>query len=461
MQMELQESINAPSLRQPPTLPFGEFLASLFQAFEAEGVRYCVLRNYEGFPEKNNGNDVDLMIGSSQLPLAIRALRSIPGIRIVGYSELPAGAIAYVEGVSVAPGARSLQIDFFLSLSWKKLPYLPADKMLQTVIPRNAGALHFFVPSPVYEAITSLLATLLIGGRVKEKYFPRVQQTIAGNSTETAAILSRQFGRKLATRLVDAVLAGDRLKLLGCVTAMRASLILRSLRRGPFRGPLSIAQYYAREFIVRFSPKTLETLCILGPDGGCNAAIIENLLPMLESAAKVVEKIPLRQRMPLAGGPISKAARADSPSEGSSGAFISMANAVLWLVAEWRSKFAEKVNITLHLHESYYHDLFINPKRCRYSGPRWFARLVGKLFPSPDLWIMLDPAADALQPRPPELPSGETLRKIEAYRSFVKTRKEHIILDASKPVTSVTEEAYAAIIHMLAQRTDRKLKNRF
>ncbi len=31
------------------TLLFGEFLASLLRALAAEGVRFCILRNYEGF----------------------------------------------------------------------------------------------------------------------------------------------------------------------------------------------------------------------------------------------------------------------------------------------------------------------------------------------------------------------------------------------------------------------------
>jgi hypothetical protein len=56
---------------------------------------------------------------------------------------------------------------------------------------------------------------------------------------------------------------------------------------------------------------------------------------------------------------------------------------------------------------------------------------------------------------------ANTLREREAYRSFVKTRKKYIILDAERSQTSVTEEAYAAIIDALTLLTDRQLKNRF
>jgi thymidylate kinase len=88
-------------------------------------------------------------------------------------------------------------------------------------------------------------------------------------------------------------------------------------------------------------------------------------------------------------------------------------------------------------------------------------RLFLRLFPSPDLWILLDPAAGGLHSENQDVISGETLRQLEAYRSFVKARKRYVVLDASKPPASVTETAYAAIIDVLAQRTDRQFKNRF
>jgi len=44
---------------------------------------------------------------------------------------------------------------------------------------------------------------------------------------------------------------------------------------------------------------------------------------------------------------------------------------------------------------------------------------------------------------------------------FVKTRNRYVILGVGKPAASVTEDAYSAIIDMLVQRTDRRLKNRF
>ena len=73
-----------------------------------------------------------------------------------------------------------------------------------------------------------------------------------------------------------------------------------------------------------------------------------------------------------------------------------------------------------------------------------------------DLWILLDPAMGA---EGGEL-TAQAARQLEAYRLFVKSRKQHIILNAANPPAS-REDVYAAIIDMLVQRTDNKFGNRF
>jgi hypothetical protein len=440
---------------------FSNFLAALFSALEREGVRPCLLRNYEGFPAKNVGGDVDFLIDRAELPRAIRAIRSIQGIRIVGFAHRAYLAGVFLEGANSAEGSRSLQLDFLWSLSFKEMPYLPTDTVLKAAIPRQAGNLSFFVPIPVHEAITSLLTSLIIGGTAKEKYIPKVQQTFASNRSEAIAALLPQFGLKASTRLVDTVIGGDRQKINGCSTSIRVALTLRSLLRRPFRSMIAIARYYAREIDVRFSPKSLEAVCILGPDG-VKTTIINKLMPLLLYSSKEVKRRYFRPRLPFSSESKAITPTADSPAQTPRGSIASMAMVVLWLLDEWLNQFIGKKNDTLRIFDSYCHDLLIDPRRFRYGGPKWFARLISRLAPSLHLWILLDPDADGAYSKRQELLPAETLRQLEAYRSFVKTRKRYIILGASQPTDSITESAHAAIVDTIIQLTyDRKLKSRF
>lgn len=441
-------ALSPPSERQ--FLSFSEFLATLFLALDQGGVRFCVLRNYEKFPAENIGADLDFLIDRSDLARAMGALRSVSGIRITGYCERFAVAHTFVEGVSQAPGMRALQVDFIWLLSWKGQTYLPTEAILQAAIPRQAGNLKFLVPSAVHEAIESLFASLLVGGWLKEKYFPKVQQAFANDRPGAVSALQRQFGSKQAARLVDAVIGGDRKKILGCVGPLRASLTLRSLTHRPMSDSLAITLYFAREIEVRFSPRNVETVCILGLDGGGKTMLVESLVPLLRALAKGVQTRIFERRFP---GTRST----DSSGQAKEGYFSSMAKALACLLDEWLSQFTGKKSLTLRICGGSCQELWIDPAKRGYNGPEWFARLAIKLSPSPDLWILLDPTMGAEGGEP----TAQAARQLEAYRSFVRSRKQHIILNAGNPAASLTEDLYAAIIDMLVQRTNSKLRSRF
>jgi len=461
MRMSMQESIPASSFKESRTLSFGEFFALLLQALASEGVRPCILRNYQEFPDKNIGNDIDFLIRSSELPLAMRALQSIQGIRIIGYSERYHVAMVFLEGVSPAPGLRTLQVDFIKNLTWKGLPFLETDVVLKSAIVRQARELEFFVPSPVHEAISSLFSSLLVGGWLKEKYFTQVQHTFVNARSEVIAALLPQFKSKVATELVDAVISGDRQTILGCIRNLRLALSQQSLLHRPVRSVLAIVRYAANVIAIRHSPKTLETVCVMVVGNPGKPTIVDNLLPLLKSSAAVVEKRHFKPRLFFARGSQEITPGADLRTQTPEGIFVSMAKVVAWMLDGWLSQFMRQKSLTLRICHYYSDGLLIDPQGSSHGGPVWFAKLVGKLLPSPDLLILLDTTSETMQAGKPKLLPTGTSRQIGAYRSFVKTRKRFVILDASKPAVSVTEEAYAAIIDMLTQRTDRQLKKLF
>ncbi|MGD0546720.1 MAG: hypothetical protein ABR991_02690 [Terracidiphilus sp.] len=433
---------------RPARLPFSQFLAQLFAALDAVGVRFCVLRNYQDFPEKNLGSDVDFLINPANLAKAIGALQSIPGVRITGYSERAWVAHAFVEGLEPAPGKRALQVDFLYILNWKGQPYLPVDTVLDAALPHRAGDLSFLVPSPVHEAIASLFASLLVGGWLKEKYFPQVQQIFSANRAEAIAALAPQFGWKVSTRLVDAVIVGYRRKIVGFIGPLRWALARRNLLGRPLRAVSEAVRYYLGELVVDFAPAALQTVFILGEDGA-KAELIDHLMPLLTSSAKFVKKSTLRPQITFTPKSWSLTPSNESAAQIHSGSLFSIIKVAFWLMEEWLSQFTNKRNLTITLCEGCYHDLLADPESFGYRGPMGFARFVRRLMPSPVLCLLLDSPAE-----------GATKPKMERMRALVKTKQCYFILDAGKPAGQVTENAYAAIIDALAGRADNKLRRR-
>lgn len=443
--------------QEPRLLSFSEFLAMLISAFEKEGLRFCVLRNYEGFPARNAGNDVDLLILPSELPRALRALRSVPGIRTVGYTERSSVALTYSDGISSQPDLRALQVDFIMSLAWKGMPYLTAQAVLDAAAPRSAGDLDFFVPSPVHEAIISLLSSLLIGGSLKEKYFTQVQQSFVSQRQAAIAAMAPQFGERSAARLVDAVIDGDRNKIVACVRPLRVSLALRGLLHSPSCSVSSFLGHYLTEFNIRFTRKSLETVCLIGPDPDLNSTIMEKLIPMLQSSAKTVERRDFAQWGSAARNAQESSQTKKARDLAGSG-FLSFAlKSAACLLMEWKSRFSETKNLTIAFYGESYENITIASRLSKTRIQARFAHLFGKLFPSHNLWILLEAPGVYPQPNRQGQSPADAAHRIEVYRSIVTEKKNHIILDARQPVAALTASAFGAIIETFARRAGKLL----
>jgi hypothetical protein len=416
-------------------VPFREFLALLFQSLEAAGVRFCVLRNYQDFPAGNIGNDIDLLIAPAALPSAIQALHTIPGVRIAGYTERPSVANVFLEGISQSRNSCALEIDFDLSLTWKGLPYLSIAEVLDASVPHPAGSATFYTPSPVHEAIVSLFASLLIGGWLKERYFPQVQQTFAVSRTEVIATLSPRFGADLSAQLADAVLSGNRSGMVALVSPLRRALLWRGLPSRPLRSIAEILHHYASELCFRHAPQSREVVSILASDGCGSAKLVEALLPRLHSVAAKVDS-----------------RGTDTAERKSLGLLL---DAIVWMKEEWLSLLREKKSLTLTLRAGY-QPLFKGATG-RSGPPAWMARLAASLTPSPDLFILLEEGGEVNRKES----AAASLDPRKAGRAFLKARNSSVVLNANLPAESILEQAYAAILDALVQRAAKRLKKRF
>jgi hypothetical protein len=352
-------------------------------------------------------------------------------VRIAGYTDRPCVANLFLEGISRETESRALEIDFDLSLTWKGLPYLSVEEVLAAAVAHPASDATFFAPAPIHEAIVSLFASLLIGGWLKERYFPQIQKTFAESRTEAIATLVPRFGPVVAARLVYAVIDGDRSRILGMIKPLRKELLLRSLCRRPLRSIAAIFHHYASEICFRHGMQSREVVSIFGPDGSDSAAITEALLPRLQSLAVKVES--------QAAVPVTRK---------SSGL---VADLLYWMGREWLGLLAKRKSLTLTIREGC-DPLFLGAAR-QFHAPAWMARLVGSLTPSSDLCILLQGGR--------EVNLAAASSRWKASHGFLRTRKRSVILDASRPVEAVTEDAYAAILDALVERAAMRLKKRF
>jgi thymidylate kinase len=112
---------------------------------------------------------------------------------------------------------------------------------------------------------------------------------------------------------------------------------------------------------------------------------------------------------------------------------------------EWYAYLFRDRRDALLICDRYYHDLLIDSIRYRYGGPMWVAKLIGKLMPQPDLWVLLDAPVEVLQTRKQEVSWEESERQRQAYKDFVTAQRVHIITESVQSLDRVVIEVEHAI----------------
>lgn len=125
--------------------------------------------------------------------------------------------------------------------------------------------------------------------------------------------------------------------------------------------------------------------------------------------------------------------------------FTSIGKIVVWLIEEWYAHLLWDRRDTLLICDRYYHDLLVDPVRYRYGGPMWVAKIIGRLMPQPNLWVLLDAPVEVLQARKHEVSWNESSRQRQAYKDFISRQRVHIIADSSQSLNCVVLEVGRAI----------------
>lgn len=111
--------------------------------------------------------------------------------------------------------------------------------------------------------------------------------------------------------------------------------------------------------------------------------------------------------------------------------------------------------------DRYFHDILIDPRRYRYSGPMRLAQFLSRLTPPRKaLFIILDAEEAVILGRKQELTPHELRRQLRAYRAFSSQSPDSMIITTDKPVDEIVAEIIDKILAVLASRNGNHSPNR-
>jgi hypothetical protein len=219
-------------------------IARIFQGADAAGIPYCILRNYSDLPNSTLGGDIDLLCPPNMSIKWREYLQSV-----VSLHNLEIGVIQiHYHGIRYC--LSSIERSFFLKLDihygeyWRGVQFMDAAQLLDSSVYYNG----YRVIGPGHEAVLSLLAPLITGGKVRCRYKDVIANSVSQNRDEFFGVLQEILGLSTASDVVYLITEGRYDEISTLTARVRRQLWFRMLFKSRGRDLINVYRYLVYEF---------------------------------------------------------------------------------------------------------------------------------------------------------------------------------------------------------------------
>jgi thymidylate kinase len=441
-------------------VPAGYAGEATVRAFLDELERHCSAYCLLGACDDLHGavhSDIDFMVARGdfeRLPRALKAAADAMGFRLVQELKHETTARYFVLAHSQPGKILYLHPDAATDYRRSGRTWLRAEAVLAR---RRRHANGFWVAAAA-DNFDYYLIKCIDKGRLKERQARELSRLFAEDAQGCEEALALRFSPASAERIAAACTTGEWEPVVQRAQALDEELLARAPSDSM---GTRIAEMGRR--LGRWAKPTGLWVAVLGPDGSGKSTVIENMQAALAMGFRRTARFHLRPQW-LRGASAGEAVNTDPHGQAPRGVLASVAKLIFFwadfAIGYWVRVRPLLVRSTLVIFDRYYPDLLIDPRRFRYKGPRWLARLVGALIPMPDLMLILDAPAEVLQARKQEVSAEETARQVEAYREFAGSkaaRGRAVLVNAAAPVDEVVHACAEEVLTRMAARTAQRL----
>ena len=446
--------------------PYGGFIAELFREFDEKSIRYCVLRNFEGLPERTDG-DVDILVGPEGLPLVEAILSSLLLGFTLAWRRERDGHVQFMvvpddevrRAVRQNRPAEVIALDLQFSLQWMGMPYMDTNAVLSSRERRGS----FYVATLEHMAAHLACHIILDKNFVKSEYKQAISDALTRDGQAAFAPLIPFLGKSAVVNLRSAFAAGDDAEIL----RTRRRLILSLLhRRRSIRDYLSfLRQKYARRArAILFPPGVV--VATAGPDGSGKSTVSRRVAVVLSDAfTPVVERymggkqfvLPTKRLLRV----FERAIRRRGAREDASGASDPLTSVPSWACnfsvlhyfADLWARYLFQIRPAqsrggLVLCDRYFYDIFV--RRVWVCENRWIRSLLLALTPRPSVILLLTGDAEVIAARKGENTADETARQLKEFAALRNLGGGVVVLDCEN---SLDDNVISAVEGVLTRST--------
>lgn len=426
-------------------------ITEFFKELEDRGVAYVVMGDTTLLPERQ-ANDIDIVLSRHDfcnIGAIVRDFAEKTGAICVQHLPHREGQYYVLRKPGNLPDSNYLILDFCADFVRHGRRHLDASWLLEHRIRAgDAPGRSFYVAAHERE-FAYYIQKKIDKGSVSPDALKHLASTFHKNPDGCRTILKRYWAHDSARLIETSILTND-----AAAIHCYESRLRRELRRKfpPFRLRHRLEE--VKRLARRMLRPTGLVIGILGPDGSGKSTLLPLLRERIEPAFRRANTFHLSP--PLLRVRKVRTVVEDPHAQSPRGALMSVAK-LLYFVARYqlgwmRSVWLQKRASGLFIFDRYYHDMLADPQRYRNGAPEWVVRLIGRLIPRPDIWLVLDVAPDIVRARKLEVSPKENFRQFHAYRALARELKEAHLIDASGAPEDVAAACERAILAFMATR---------
>ena len=439
--------------------PHGLFLDAMFESFSADGILYCILRNWQDLPA-DCGNDLDVFVSKEDVARAVRLIVSLGAKHnlVLRRKTIKYGYLSLL--LHNWDTLEEIKIDFFHIIHFQGLETIPSGEVLSDTRVFNG----IVVANESVANFINLYKDFLSENYIKEKYRKEIIDMIRSDSEglKLRLYIDNVFGRHGLSILSNA-LAGE------CESqSASAAKLRRLLRQEKYKSvPLVslTSQAYACWYRLTngcsgFKSKNI-TIALLGPDGSGKSTISEILVKdifpknqdviyrhgrpgfipsLLDVFNKVMSLFRLKKLPPNPSG--EDAVQDKVHSSQMAALYVTYYFFDFWLGELYFRTIKRRY---VKILDRYWYDYFFLPS---FSNlPRWMG-FFQKILPRATLLLILRASADAIYERKKELARCQIVEQNERALSLGGKRKEARYIDTDGGVND-TKRALAEVVGLI------------
>ena len=435
-----------------------KILSEYFQELEKSNIRFFIIRNYEGLPDKNTSKDVDIILKYGTVKAAERILKDVFKRNGLFYYYRVVIEESYLCRAISEKGDFAIHIDLMNGYINRGVELFTFEELYSQTIDYNG----FRVLNELYNGVMLFIYKQF--GYKKPILKDAYKDTIYNcwlHYPEFSSILEKMLGKNTYSKVSECIKQKDFDGMLAY-----SPMVSKQLRKYSNRSSFIINQYRRMRFVIQkvnrivFQYRKYEkSFSVMAPDGTGKTTFLTQLLNRLAflyvDAPNNTGRFHLYHFRPSLFpnlGEVGEKARImkqdtdfTNPHRAKPAGLVSSLIRITyyWMdyVLGWMYYTRRDVQYDLYtVYDRYSYDLLVDPRRTRLKLPYWVRRCFVACMPHPKINFFLKASPDVIIKRKAELTHNEITRQVSAYERL-SVRKNIITIDADKCMDEMIDEA--------------------